>query len=72
MNVNVKVNDGWWKAAKPPIKIKMKMKMKMKGDDNGQSMNLEENGCGVICEVNDLNVALEKMMSFSDAQLDVS
>ena len=24
----------------------------------------------MICEVNDLNVALEKMMSFSDAQLD--
>ena len=34
-------------------------------------MNLERNGCGVICEVNGLNVALGKMMSFSDAQLKV-
>ncbi len=60
----------WGEAAKPPIKIKIKMKMKMKGDDNGQSMNLEETGCGLICEVNDLNEALRKIMSFSDAQLE--
>ncbi len=56
----------WGEAAKPPIKIKMKMK----GDDNGQSMNLEETGCGVICEVIGLNEALRKMFSFSDTELD--
>lgn len=46
------------------------IKMKIKGDDNGQSMNLEETGCGVICEVNGLNEALRKMFSFSDTELD--
>jgi len=56
----------WGMAAKPPIK----MKMKIKEDDNGHSMNLEENGCGVICEVGGLNEALRKMMSFSDEELD--
>ena len=50
--------------------MKMKMKMKIKGDDNGQSMNLEETGCGVICEVNGLKEALRKMFSFSDTELD--
>ena len=33
-------------------------------------MNLERNGCGVICEVGGLKEALRKMMSFSDEELD--
>ena len=33
-------------------------------------MNLERNGCGVICEVGGLNEVLRKMMSFSDEELD--
>ncbi len=36
----------------------------------GWDMNLERNGCGVICEVSGLKEALRKMMSFSDAELD--
>ncbi len=36
----------------------------------GESMNLEENGCGVICEVNGLKEALGRMLRFSDEQLD--
>jgi glycosyltransferase involved in cell wall biosynthesis len=35
----------------------------------GWDMNLERNGCGVICEVSGLNEALRKMMSFSDEEL---
>ena len=33
-------------------------------------MNLERNGCGVICEVSGLNEALGRMLRFSDEQLD--
>ena len=37
---------------------------------DGEDMNLERNGCGVICEVNGLNEALGRMLRFSDEQLD--
>ena len=33
-------------------------------------MNLERNGCGVICQVNGLKEALGRMLRFSDEQLD--
>ena len=36
----------------------------------GWDMNLERNGCGVICEVNGLNEALVRMLRFSDEQLE--
>ena len=36
----------------------------------GWDMNLERNGCGVICEVNALKEALGRMLRFSDEQLD--
>ena len=36
----------------------------------GWDMNLERNGCGVICEVNDLKEALGRMLRFSDEQLE--
>ena len=35
-----------------------------------ESMNLEKNGCGVICEVNGLNEALGGMLRVSDEELD--
>jgi glycosyltransferase involved in cell wall biosynthesis len=74
----------WGEAAKPPIKIKMKMREggpsfapnlavsggASEGGYAGWDMNLERNGCGVICEVNGLNEALRKMFSFSDTELD--
>jgi len=56
----------WGAAAKPPIK----MKIKIKGNNGGESMNLEERQCGVICGVTDLKRGLEKMMSFSDKERD--
>ena len=42
----------------------------LEGGYAGWDMNLERNGCGVICEVSGLNEALRKIMSFSDAQLE--
>ena len=36
----------------------------------GWDMNLERNGCGVICEVGGLNEALGRMLRFSDEELD--
>jgi hypothetical protein len=33
-------------------------------------MNLERNGCGVICEVGGLNEALGRMLRFSDEELE--
>ena len=36
----------------------------------GWDMNLERNGCGVICEVNALNEALGRMLRFTDEQID--
>ena len=36
----------------------------------GKPMNLEENGCGVICEVSGVKEAMGKMMSFSDEERD--
>ena len=40
----------------------------MKGNNNGESMNLEERKCGVICEVTDLKRGLERMLEFSDKE----
>ena len=37
---------------------------------DGGDMNLERNGCGVICEVGGLKEALGRMLRFSDEQLD--
>ena len=42
----------------------------LEGGYAGWDMNLERNGCGVICEVSGLNETLSKMMGFSDAELD--
>lgn len=53
-----------WGAAKQPIRIRMRIRE----DNNQQSMNLEENGCGVICEVGGLKEALAKILRFSDNQ----
>jgi len=50
--------------------VSLKMKMKMKEDKRLQSMNLEERGCGVICEVGGVKGAMEKMLGFSDKQRD--
>jgi len=54
----------WGEAAKPPIR----MRIRMKEDNSGESMNLEERKCGVICEVTDLRRGLERMMEFSDKE----
>lgn len=55
-----------WGATRSSIR----MRIRIKEDDNEQSMNLEENGCGVICEVSGLNKALGRMLRFSDEQLE--
>ena len=55
-----------WGATRSPIR----MRIRIKEDGSDESMNLEENGCGVICEVGGLKEALSKMMSFSDEELD--
>ena len=55
-----------WGATRSPIR----MRIRIKEDGSDESMNLEENGCGVICEVNGLNEALGRMLRFSDEQLD--
>ena len=56
-------------------KFKFRFKSGQPGDGrsemgDGEDMNLERNGCGVICEVNGLNEALGRMLRFSDEQLD--
>ena len=51
-----------WGEAETPIR----MRIRMKGNNNGESMNLEERKCGVICEVTDLKRGLERMLEFSD------
>jgi glycosyltransferase involved in cell wall biosynthesis len=53
-----------WGEAETPIR----MRIGMKGNNNGESMNLEERKCGVICEVTDLKRGLERMLEFSDKQ----
>ena len=55
-----------WGAARSPIR----MRIRIKEDGSDESMNLEENGCGVICEVGGLNEALGRMLRFTDDQLD--
>ena len=55
-----------WGATRSPIR----MRIRIKEDGSDESMNLEENGCGVICEVNGLKEALGRMLRFSDDQLD--
>ena len=42
----------------------------LEGGYAGWDMNLERNGCGVICEVSGLKEALGRMPRFSDEQLD--
>ena len=44
------------------------MKIKIKENNGGESMNLEERKCGVICEVTDLKRGLERMLGFSDKE----
>jgi glycosyltransferase involved in cell wall biosynthesis len=53
-----------WGAARSEIK----MKIKIKENNGGESMNLEERKCGVICEVTDLKRGLERMLEFSDKE----
>ena len=55
-----------WGATRSPIR----MRIRIKEDGSDESMNLEENGCGVICEVGGLNEALGRMLRFTDDQLD--
>ena len=55
-----------WGATRSPIR----MRMRIKEDGSDESMNLEENGCGVICEVGGLKEALGRMLRFSDEELD--
>jgi glycosyltransferase involved in cell wall biosynthesis len=60
----VTTNKTPWGAARSEIK----MKIKIKENNGGESMNLEERKCGVICEVTDLKRGLERMMGFSDKE----
>jgi len=53
-----------WGEAETPIR----MRIRMKEDNSGESMNLEERKCGVICEVTDLKRGLERMLEFSDKE----
>ena len=75
-----------WGAARPPIRMRIRIKEDgpsvapnladsggaMEGDGGavGWDMNLERNGCGVICEVSGLKEALGRMLRFSDEELD--
>jgi glycosyltransferase involved in cell wall biosynthesis len=60
----VTTNKTPWGAARSDIK----MKIKIKENNGGESMNLEERKCGVICEVTDLKRGLERMLGFSDKE----
>jgi glycosyltransferase involved in cell wall biosynthesis len=60
----VTTNKTPWGAARSEIK----MKIKIKENNGGESMNLEQRKCGVICEVTDLKRGLERMLGFSDKQ----
>ena len=75
-----------WGAARSSIRMRIRIKEDgpsfapnladsggaMEGDGCavGWDMNLERNGCGVICEVSGLNEALGRMLRFSDEELD--
>ena len=60
----VTTNKTPWGAARSEIM----MKIKIKENNGGESMNLEERKCGVICEVTDLKRGLERMLGFSDKE----
>jgi glycosyltransferase involved in cell wall biosynthesis len=60
----VTTNKTPWGAARSEIK----MKIKIKENNGGESMNLEERKCGVICKVTDLKRGLERMLQSSDKE----